>query len=688
MENKSVHEVNEKVLSNLPWNVFFNRLFELSSDAVLVMKNDIILMANPSTPALFRTPLSLIIGRSVVDLSPEFQPDGTSSRELAFQYIQKALNGEKVSFEWMHSSLDKTYLFLTRVALNKVEIENDTFILAIVHDITQAKKHVEIIETQNTLLQIINKYALLFNSTHRDDFYPLALDFFKELFPDCFIILSRFDNEKKVFQCKTFNLDVDRVVSRILKKQLDRIEIPVKDDDLFRLKQVKISPPLNLSEITFGFISPWQEFVFNLLTGFKKFMSGWFIVEDTLFGSVVLGLRENQSIDASIFETAVNLVASVLAKKEYEIKLYQSNKERDLIFEHLPLLLAIYDINSLTFTYANPIVKNMLGYEPEEVVGKNIFSFIYQEDLLTIQAKVEKRIKQQGWLQYSYEVRFLTKSNEIRWGLITGVPIHYKGQASILVAIADTTTLHELQEKLMSIEREKRQLVELELEKAKKELIQATQLAILGRLSSTIAHEMRNPLSIIGNAVYLLEKKCQGDKKIKKYIDIIHEELKHANDVINEILEFTRLKDPVKTSVDLQATLDLIFERYFNAHNIKYSLHLLPEPFIIMADPRQLVMLFANLIKNSVESKPEGVRIVISGKKIGNEAIIHFCDNGPGIPDDIREHLFEPLYTTKTKGTGLGLFLCKMIVERHGGSIQLLSHEKGTCFEIKFPYHA
>ncbi|MCX7696292.1 MAG: HAMP domain-containing histidine kinase, partial [Bacteroidales bacterium] len=207
-------------------------------------------------------------------------------------------------------------------------------------------------------------------------------------------------------------------------------------------------------------------------------------------------------------------------------------------------------------------------------------------------------------------------------------------------------------------------------------------LAAIGQVSSFIAHELKNPLSAAGNALFLLEKKTHMLPELQKYIHIARDELQSCFAVINSVLQLNRVRDPVMSQFDLALLLNNILERYFKHLPVELSYEFNPDPFFIQADQEQFNMVFQNLIKNSIESNPSGVRITVKGWVEEGKYKVLFCDDGVGIPEEYHSHIFDPLFTSKGFGTGLGLTLCKAILQRHDGDIRLLPQVKGCCFEL------
>lgn len=232
-------------------------------------------------------------------------------------------------------------------------------------------------------------------------------------------------------------------------------------------------------------------------------------------------------------------------------------------------------------------------------------------------------------------------------------------------------------------QREKEQ-VEAELSRLRDELVHKTRLATIGQVSASIAHELRNPLGAVRNAAFFLKRRAGNtDEKLVQYLTIIEQEVASSDRIISNLMEMTRSTVPGKQQVNLGEVLELVESKGAGAR-IRYNLK--PEPFYIHADPDQIRQVLANLHINATQSMQPGGEIHVDAHHGDDYDVIVFRDEGEGVPVDHRGRLFEPLFTTKAKGTGLGLTICRQIVERHGGGIELLDDGTGgAAFRIRLP---
>jgi signal transduction histidine kinase len=220
----------------------------------------------------------------------------------------------------------------------------------------------------------------------------------------------------------------------------------------------------------------------------------------------------------------------------------------------------------------------------------------------------------------------------------------------------------------------------------KGELVRQTRLAAIGQIAASIAHELRNPLGAITNAAFYLGRREQPwDPKATEHLGIIVQEVQRSDRIIDDLLEMSRPKVAAKEHRDLGAVLHETFARLRGGARVELEVDLVPEPFFIEADGGQLRQVLANLITNAIQAMGSAGRIRVRARRGKDFDVMTFEDDGPGVPDEIRESIFEPLFTTKSKGTGLGLSICRQILDRHGGTIEVKRASGGAVFEIRLP---
>ena len=223
-------------------------------------------------------------------------------------------------------------------------------------------------------------------------------------------------------------------------------------------------------------------------------------------------------------------------------------------------------------------------------------------------------------------------------------------------------------------------------------------LAMIGQMSATIAHEIRNPLVAVKGLGQLVEQSfAEGDPRAQ-HMRVLNTEVNRLQNVVSELVRFARPTELNRGATDLnrciQDALDLYVEEFRNRGiEVRFDRH--PGEVVAHADPEKIKQVIINLIQNSLEALPAGGAIRLETRLQRSEsfenlydsrAMITLRDNGPGIPPEIREKIFEPFFSAKKSGTGLGLAIARSIVEEHGGEIAALdSPEGGACFVIRLP---
>ncbi|MBO4555707.1 MAG: HAMP domain-containing protein, partial [Elusimicrobiales bacterium] len=232
-----------------------------------------------------------------------------------------------------------------------------------------------------------------------------------------------------------------------------------------------------------------------------------------------------------------------------------------------------------------------------------------------------------------------------------------------------------------------------ELKSAQDELIKKERLAAIGQMSSVVGHEIRNPLAVINNSIYFIKMKLTGagmspDPKIVKHISIIESEVRQANGIIDEILGFARTRELNPKVQNLNSYMEELTMSFPVPEHIKLVKDFTSSPLMVNIDPDEMSQAVRNLIKNGVEVMPESGTLSIrtAVAENGNMAEIAVEDTGTGIPHEAFEKIFAPFFTTKARGTGLGLAVVKKVTDRHNGKLEVESTlGKGTCFKIFLP---
>lgn len=223
-----------------------------------------------------------------------------------------------------------------------------------------------------------------------------------------------------------------------------------------------------------------------------------------------------------------------------------------------------------------------------------------------------------------------------------------------------------------------------------RELKKQERLTILGEMAARVAHELKNPIAVIGGFVRRLEKKLEDPEAARKYLSILEDEAKRLEGIVGEILEFSREKrrlefEPVDLGELIQDVLELYGDK-IKHKGVKLKTAGLRNGIVANVDRSRIKQVIINLIQNAIEACDVSGSIEVEVGVEGNSVFFKVWNDGEPIPKDTIDKIFMPFFTTKTYGTGLGLPICKKIVEdEHGGRILAKSNEDGTTFTVIIP---
>jgi signal transduction histidine kinase len=233
----------------------------------------------------------------------------------------------------------------------------------------------------------------------------------------------------------------------------------------------------------------------------------------------------------------------------------------------------------------------------------------------------------------------------------------------------------------------------VELARTQAQLVRRERLAALGELSAVVAHEVRNPLGVIFNAVANIRHIVGPDSPSVQLLNIVGEEADRLNRIVADLLTFARPPAPHPYAVPLSGLVEDAVRGALAeaAGKVRVELELQEDVPSVMVDERMMRQAFLNLAINAVQAMPQGglLRAAVRRSPQAPEVEVEFTDTGPGISPDARARLFEPFFTTKAKGTGLGLAVVKRILDEHRGRVTLDSQPgQGTTFRLYLPLEA
>lgn len=226
-----------------------------------------------------------------------------------------------------------------------------------------------------------------------------------------------------------------------------------------------------------------------------------------------------------------------------------------------------------------------------------------------------------------------------------------------------------------------------ELRTAQERLIRNEHLAVIGQLAGCIGHELRDPLTIITNAVYFLQAQLKNPTDtIKENLQIIASEVSNAGKTVSDLLDFARRGSAEKMEISVFEIVSSVLARHPAPSTVKVKVRDNSKPPMVFVDPEQIKHVITNLVVNAYQAMSDGGELTIHAQEKEGQVLLMLSDTGCGISEDEMRKLFEPLFTTKSKGIGLGLAVCKNLVTANGGSIKIESEIGNGCtFTVVLP---
>jgi nitrogen fixation negative regulator NifL len=415
-------------------------------------------------------------------------------------------------------------------------------------------------------------------------------------------------------------------------------------------------------------------------------------------GRVWRGRLHNRRKDGSLYteemtitpvEAADGTVTHYIAVK-HDLTAYQAVQDRlrsrdemfRLLLENALDIITILNVDG-TIRYGSPSIARILGYAPEELEGRSVFAFIPEDDAEHLKGALLGR-GEAGESTASMEVRFRHKDGS--WRILEMIGRNMVDDPMLAGVVVNARDITE------------RKRVEEELARQREARIQSDKLADMGTLLAGVAHELNNPLTVVTGYCTIL-RGTLGDGPLGERVDKISAAAERCVRIVRNFLALARQHPPERHRVRLNQVVREAVELLaypLRVDNVEVRLELADDVPALWADPHQLHQVLVNLITNAhhaMHTSANERRLTIRSGLHGNGSRVRLevSDSGPGIPAEIHSRIFEPFFTTKPVGlgTGLGLPLCRGIIEAHGGSIRLVSAPgEGATFAIDLPVGA
>jgi len=354
-----------------------------------------------------------------------------------------------------------------------------------------------------------------------------------------------------------------------------------------------------------------------------------------------------------------------LVQKRTE-ELLESEKRYSVLVEEAGDGVIILQDGKIVFT--NKRAAETIRYSKDEMMGLSLEKLVDEGSLLLAKEMYERNLR--GETPTTFEVKWIAKTGERIPFEVSGARIHYHGRPAVLRVARDIRERKRMEEERLRLEK----------------------LATVGELATMVGHDLRNPLQSIENAAYYLKNELanlstsvQISPKTKEMLQVLNDSINYADKIIKDLQDFSSTKPSTLEKADINMIVKEALSIVKTPTNIEIRTELdyLPQ---IRADKDQMKRVFLNLTTNAIQAMEKGGTLTVSTRKNEGFFEVSFKDTGVGISEESMKKIFTPFFTTRAKGMGMGLSICKKFIEMHGGSIHVESEVgKGTTFTVKLP---
>jgi PAS domain S-box-containing protein len=397
-------------------------------------------------------------------------------------------------------------------------------------------------------------------------------------------------------------------------------------------------------------------------------------------------------------DTMVGIGIDLRQQREMERLLKENEVFSDNILTSSLNGFYIYDLPEQKHILINSEYTNLTGYTPEffkRLSGRGFLNLFHPEDREKVFSHLEdlKGTKEGDVREFEY--RFRRSDGKMIWCQSRDSVFSRDPDGSVRRVIGSFLDISGRKEAEEVLKRDKEMLKSLvreqsaELLETQKRLEDARRLSDIGTLAATVAHELRNPLAAINMAGYNIERKI-GSDKISRNLRSIKQKVNESEKIIENLLFYSKLRPPQYEKVRLY---DIVNEsirenRVYPAKEVCFSLDGMERlrQIIIEADSHQIKEVLVNIIANAIDAIDEHGMITLRGRIKKDRAELSVSDDGCGIEEEHLNRIFDPFYTTKARGTGLGLTVCRQIITLHKGTMDIKSRKgKGTVVDLSVP---
>ncbi|MGA1796766.1 MAG: PAS domain S-box protein [bacterium] len=396
----------------------------------------------------------------------------------------------------------------------------------------------------------------------------------------------------------------------------------------------------------------------------------------------------------------ISVARDMTEQKRTEEALRASEQRFRAIFDGMADGILLADVKNKRFNSGNTMICRMLGYDLKEIEKLEVTDIHLKEDLSYVLEQFDRQMKGDNTLAKDVPVK--RKDGSVFYADINSAPILLDGKTYLMGAFRDITERKIMEDELRETYRHLRELQD--------QLVQSEKMGAIGKLASGIAHELRNPLTIINQSIYCLENKLSSQQTdTSRILDMMKESIRRADNIVQSLLDFSRMTSLVLEPEDINTILEESYQLAKYGLSCEQHIELIKETQRDMAkvlvDANRIKQVFINIFSNAIQAMPEGGRITIRtyethleeimngvGRRSGDHfrlgekaVVVEIEDTGVGISEENLKKIFDPFFTTKGpgEGVGLGLSIIRNLIGMHKGLIDLKSQKgKGTSVTI------
>jgi PAS domain S-box-containing protein len=387
-------------------------------------------------------------------------------------------------------------------------------------------------------------------------------------------------------------------------------------------------------------------------------------------------------------------VRDISERKETAEKLRDLNARLQLLIDRMPLGCIVWT-PEFTVSLWNPAAEEIFGFTADEMVGRQPYGSIVAENVRPLVEPLWARLMMGDETAHGINENMTRHGRTIVCEWFNTPILGEDGQPTSVISmvqdisarVASDKELAEYRTQLEELVRDRTRQLEL----AQQELVQKERLSVLGQLTATVSHEIRNPLGTVANALFLLRELLaqRPTEEFERPLRLAERNVDRCDSIISELLDFSRQREVIKKPLQLDPWLAEVLDEIACPEGVVCRWQL-TSGATLQADAERLRRVMVNAITNATQALEEvehgEKRIEVISRNVGDRCEILVKDTGPGMSEEVKARIFEPMFSTKNFGVGLGVPIIKNIIEDHGGGVEYLSAPgEGTTLRLWLP---